>query len=125
MGNQQRTVWAWRLGGLPRAAAGDPICWTLVADPRRILLAPWPLAPLKQVDARDYGVAAHILKDLGATSVALLTNNPAKHACLRAHGIEVTERLPLLPPPHAGGGNGAAPAAPAHGSLNGSQPHLV
>lgn len=78
-------------------------------------------------------MAAHILRDLGVSSVALLTNNPAKHACLRAHGIAVTERLPLLPPP-AGGNGAAAPHAPhaaaptekrARGSRNGAEPHFV
>lgn len=65
-----------------------------------------------QVDARDYGVAAHILRDLGVTSVALLTNNPAKAASLQAHGIAVTEQLPLLPSAAgaAGGSNGSREA---------------
>ena len=45
----------------------------------------WP------ADRREYGAAAAILADLGATRVALLTNNPAKVAGLQAHGIEVAE----------------------------------
>ncbi len=47
------------------------------------------------VDAREYGAAAAILADLGLSAVRLLTNNPAKVAGLRAHGVEVAERVPL------------------------------
>lgn len=47
-------------------------------------------------DARSYEVAAAILRDLGATRVRLLTNNPAKVKGLQADGIEVVERVPLL-----------------------------
>jgi 3,4-dihydroxy 2-butanone 4-phosphate synthase/GTP cyclohydrolase II len=48
-------------------------------------------------DARDYGVGAAILRDLGVTGVRLLTNNPAKQEALTRHGIEVTERVPVPP----------------------------
>jgi GTP cyclohydrolase II len=88
-----------------------------------------------QVDARDYGVAAHILRDLGAHSVALLTNNPAKANCLKSHGLKITEVLPLLPTAaHASGSAAAAAtvtaaaaaaAAPDSGSKKGPQPHFV
>lgn len=47
-------------------------------------------------DSRDYSAAAEILADLGVDRVRLLTNNPDKVAQLRAHGIEITERVPLL-----------------------------
>ena len=47
------------------------------------------------VDARDYGTAASVLADLGVGSVRLLTNNPAKVGGLRAHGVQVVERVPL------------------------------
>jgi 3,4-dihydroxy 2-butanone 4-phosphate synthase/GTP cyclohydrolase II len=49
-------------------------------------------------DARTYDLAAHILADLGATSVRLMTNNPAKRAGLEAAGIAVT----AIEPHHAG-----------------------
>ncbi|NWF95980.1 MAG: GTP cyclohydrolase II [Candidatus Thorarchaeota archaeon] len=49
-------------------------------------------------DERDYGVAAHILNSLGIKSIRLLTNNPEKIAQLRAHGIVITERVPLVIP---------------------------
>ncbi|MET7488949.1 GTP cyclohydrolase II [Streptomyces sp. NPDC005538] len=48
------------------------------------------------VDARDYGVAAEILHDLGVASVRLLSNNPRKRESLLEHGIKVSEEVPLL-----------------------------
>lgn len=51
------------------------------------------------VDARDYGVAARMLHDLGVPSVRLLSNNPRKREALESHGVEVTEQVPLLIPP--------------------------
>jgi GTP cyclohydrolase II len=51
------------------------------------------------VDARDYGVAARILEDLGVNSVRLMSNNPRKREALVSHGIGVAEQVPLLIPP--------------------------
>ncbi|GAB2850063.1 GTP cyclohydrolase II [Streptomyces deserti] len=51
------------------------------------------------VDARDYGVAAEILHDLGVRSVRLMSNNPRKREALLEHGIKVAEQVPLLIPP--------------------------
>ena len=48
------------------------------------------------VDARDYGAAAGILRDLDVRSVRLMSNNPRKREALIEHGIEVTEQVPLL-----------------------------
>src|SRR5829696_2269164 len=47
------------------------------------------------VDARDYGDAAAVVRLLGVRSVRLLTNNPAKVAGLRRHGVDVTEVVGL------------------------------
>lgn len=47
------------------------------------------------VDARDYGTGAQILRDLGVTSMRLLTNNPAKRVGLEGYGLSVTERVSL------------------------------
>ena len=41
------------------------------------------------VDAREYGAAVEILRDLGVTSVRLLSGNPAKETGLRAQGMDV------------------------------------
>ncbi|GAA2257484.1 GTP cyclohydrolase II [Streptomyces atrovirens] len=51
------------------------------------------------VDARDYGVAAGILQDLGVRSVRLMSNNPRKREALVRHGVQVAEQVPLLIPP--------------------------
>jgi GTP cyclohydrolase II len=50
------------------------------------------------VDGRDYGVAAAILKQLGVSSLRLLTNNPSKVSGLQAFGIAVEDRVPLVIP---------------------------
>ena len=47
-------------------------------------------------DARDYRIAARILELLDVRSVALLTNNLDKIDGLRAEGITVTDRIPLV-----------------------------
>ena len=54
------------------------------------------------IDARDYQLAAEILLDLAMTRIRLMTNNPAKVEALRAQGIEVVDREPLIvrPSPH-------------------------
>jgi GTP cyclohydrolase II len=44
-------------------------------------------------DERGYGVAAAMLRALGADEVRLLTNNPGKVAGLEAAGIRVVERV--------------------------------
>ena len=50
-------------------------------------------------DARDYGIGAQILVDLGVTSMRLLTNNPDKRAGLERYGLKVLGREAL--PVHA------------------------
>jgi GTP cyclohydrolase II len=47
------------------------------------------------VDARDFAVAAQMLRLLSVDQVRLLTNNPEKVAGLEAEGISVADRLPL------------------------------
>ncbi|KAG7673712.1 hypothetical protein Ndes2526B_g02831 [Nannochloris sp. 'desiccata'] len=74
------------------------------------------------VDARDYGVAAHILKDLKVGSVQLLTNNTTKLNCMKAHGIKATA-MPLLPP--SASNNHDANGNASHGRRSGSEPHFV
>jgi GTP cyclohydrolase II len=48
-----------------------------------------------QADARDYDLAALMLKELGLTRILLLTNNPSKIEELQRLGIEIVERIPL------------------------------
>lgn len=54
------------------------------------------------VDARDFGIAAAMLRLLNQDRIRLLTNNPAKVSGLEAAGIEVAQRVPhkLPPNPH-------------------------
>ncbi|GAA2079629.1 bifunctional 3,4-dihydroxy-2-butanone-4-phosphate synthase/GTP cyclohydrolase II [Pseudolysinimonas kribbensis] len=47
-------------------------------------------------DARDYGAAVGILKDLGIGTVKLLSNNPEKARQLEERGVTVTELVPLV-----------------------------
>ncbi|GAB7004359.1 GTP cyclohydrolase II [Nocardioides sp. AN3] len=46
-------------------------------------------------DARDYTVAAQMLRALGVDEIRLLTNNPDKVAQLTRLGIRVAERVPM------------------------------
>ena len=46
-------------------------------------------------DARDYGVGAQILGDLGITTMRLMTNNPDKYAAIEGYGLSIVERVPL------------------------------
>jgi GTP cyclohydrolase II len=50
------------------------------------------------VDARDYKVAAKMIKLLKIRSVALLTNNPDKIEQLTAEGVQVVDRIPIVIP---------------------------
>jgi len=52
-------------------------------------------AGVDTVDARDYGVGAQILGELGVRRMRLLTNNPVKRIGLEAYGLEVAETVPL------------------------------
>ena len=45
---------------------------------------------------REYGAAVAILRDMGVTSVRLMTNNPAKSGFLNNAGIPVNEYVPVL-----------------------------
>jgi GTP cyclohydrolase II len=48
-------------------------------------------------DSRDYDFSAEILKELGASKIRLLSNNPEKVRQLEASGIRVAERVPCQP----------------------------
>ena len=46
-------------------------------------------------DERDYGVGAQILREMGATKLRLMTNNPVKRVGLESYGIEIVENIPI------------------------------
>jgi GTP cyclohydrolase II len=49
-------------------------------------------------DARRYDVARDMLEHLGIVGIRLMTNNPAKVASLRALGVAVSKRVPIVVP---------------------------
>ncbi|VVC00005.1 3,4-dihydroxy-2-butanone 4-phosphate synthase [uncultured archaeon] len=53
-----------------------------------------------EVDKRDYGTGARILRDLGITSMRLLTNNPKKLNALEGFGLKVAEQVPIRAKPN-------------------------
>ena len=53
-----------------------------------------------KADERDYGIGAQILRDLGATNIRLITNNPAKRVGLSAHGIQIQDTIPIIIEPN-------------------------
>jgi 3,4-dihydroxy 2-butanone 4-phosphate synthase/GTP cyclohydrolase II len=48
-----------------------------------------------EMDERDYGIGAQILRSLGVTKMRLMTNNPTKRAGLIGYGLEVVENVPI------------------------------
>jgi len=46
-------------------------------------------------DKRDYGIGAQILRDLGASRLRVITNNPKKLVGLEAYGLRIVERVAI------------------------------
>lgn len=55
-----------------------------------------------QMDERDYGIGAQMLRQLGITKLRLMTNNPKKRVGLIGYGLEIVENIPIEihPNPH-------------------------
>ncbi|HET7598911.1 MAG TPA: bifunctional 3,4-dihydroxy-2-butanone-4-phosphate synthase/GTP cyclohydrolase II, partial [Gemmatimonadales bacterium] len=51
-------------------------------------------------DLRNYGIGAQILRDLGLSSIRVMTNNPRKLVGLEGYGLQITERVPLIASPN-------------------------
>jgi 3,4-dihydroxy 2-butanone 4-phosphate synthase/GTP cyclohydrolase II len=55
-----------------------------------------------QMDQREYGIGAQILRYLNVTRLRLVTNNPKKRVGLIGYGLEIVENIPIEvdPNPH-------------------------
>jgi len=49
-----------------------------------------------QMDQRDYGIGAQMLRHLGITKLRLMSNNPRKRVGLIGYGLEVVENIPII-----------------------------
>jgi 3,4-dihydroxy 2-butanone 4-phosphate synthase/GTP cyclohydrolase II len=49
-----------------------------------------------KADLRDFGIGAQILRDLGLSTLRVMTNNPRKLVGLEGYGLEIVERVPLV-----------------------------
>lgn len=47
------------------------------------------------MDQRDYGIGAQILRDLGVTKMKLISNNPKKRVGLVGYGLEIVENISI------------------------------
>jgi len=54
-----------------------------------------------QMDQRDYGLGAQMLRHLGITRLRLMTNNPKKRVGLIGYGLEIVENIPIEINPNA------------------------
>ena len=55
-----------------------------------------------QMDQRDYGIGAQMLRHLGISKLKLVSNNPKKRVGLIGYGLEIVDNIPIevLPNPH-------------------------
>ena len=51
-------------------------------------------------DERDYGVGAHILREIGARKLRLMTNSPVNRVGLESYGIEIVENVSIQVTPN-------------------------
>jgi 3,4-dihydroxy 2-butanone 4-phosphate synthase/GTP cyclohydrolase II len=53
-----------------------------------------------QMDEREYGIGAQMLRHLGITKLRLMTNNPRKRVGLIGYGLEIVENIPIIVDPN-------------------------
>jgi hypothetical protein len=53
------------------------------------------VGPSLPIDSREYGPGAQILRDIGVSSVRLLTRSPTKSTSVSDYGVTITERVAL------------------------------
>lgn len=51
--------------------------------------------PAVQMDSKDYGIGAQILRDLGVHKMKLLSNTPNKRKGIVVYGLEIVDTIPL------------------------------
>ena len=51
-------------------------------------------------DARQYGIGAQILADLGLKRLRIITNNPEKRTGITGYGLEIVEQVAISTPPN-------------------------
>jgi 3,4-dihydroxy 2-butanone 4-phosphate synthase/GTP cyclohydrolase II len=51
-----------------------------------------------QMDQRDYGIGAQMLRYLGISKLRLISNNPKKRVGLIGYGLEIVENIPIKVP---------------------------
>ena len=51
-------------------------------------------------DAREYDAVADILRDLEINSIKILSNNPTKISRIKATGVDIVERVPIIITPN-------------------------
>lgn len=51
-------------------------------------------------DLREYGIGVQILKDLGLSTIRILTNNPKKLIGIESYGVKIVEQLPVVIAPN-------------------------
>ena len=78
------------------AATGQAALHKMAADPSDLMNLDLGLP----ADARHYGAASQVLRDLGVTDLRLLTNNPEKSESLEDFGIHVVAQVPRTPRPN-------------------------
>lgn len=49
----------------------------------------------RQMDSKDYGIGAQILRDLGVRKMKLLSNTPNRRKGITVYGLEIVDTLPL------------------------------
>jgi len=49
----------------------------------------------QEMNPKEFGVGAQILKDLGVSKIKLLTNNPKKRVALDGYGLEIVENIDI------------------------------
>ena len=49
----------------------------------------------EEMEQRDYGVGAQILRDMNISKIRLITNNPRRRVGIMGYGLEIVENVPL------------------------------